>query len=98
MSLTDIETPLQDALECVDVNAPDELIAALTPIARGNSPETLETSGYVIHSLQTALHDGLTATSVEEAIVTRSIGVVILTLSERLQRRSLVRDWGRQNF
>ncbi len=68
--LTDTETPLQDALEHVDANAPDELIAALTPIARGNSPETLETSGYVIHSLQTALHDGLNATSAKEAIVT----------------------------
>ena len=68
--LTDTETPLQDALEYVDVNAPDELIAALTPIARGDSPETLETSGYVIHSLQTALHDGLNATSAKEAIVT----------------------------
>ena len=49
---------------------PDELMAALAPIARGDSPDTLETSGYVIHSLQTALHDGLNATSAEEAIVT----------------------------
>ena len=68
--LTGVDTPLQDALEYVDANAPDELIDALTPIANGESPETLETSGYVIHSLQTALHDGLTATSAEEAIVT----------------------------
>jgi len=30
----------------------------------------LETSGYVVHSLQTALHDGLVADSSEEAIVT----------------------------
>jgi ADP-ribosyl-[dinitrogen reductase] hydrolase len=30
----------------------------------------LETSGYVVHSLQTALHDGLFAESAEEAIVT----------------------------
>jgi ADP-ribosyl-[dinitrogen reductase] hydrolase len=30
----------------------------------------LETSGYVVHSLQTALHDGLRCDSVEEAIVT----------------------------
>ncbi|PSP58731.1 hypothetical protein BRC72_04045 [Halobacteriales archaeon QH_7_66_36] len=30
----------------------------------------LETSGYVVHSLQTALHDDLVADSSEEAIVT----------------------------
>ena len=30
----------------------------------------LETSGYVVHSLQTALHDGLVADCSEEAIVT----------------------------
>jgi len=68
--LTDAETPLQDALDYVDASMPDELMAALEPIARGDSPDTLETSGYVIHSLQTALHDGLNVTSAEEAIVT----------------------------
>ena len=68
--LTDAETPLQDALDYVDENAPDELMAALAPIAQGDSPDTLETSGYVVHSLQTLLHDGLNATSAEEAIVT----------------------------
>jgi len=68
--LTDAETPLQDALDYVDENAPDELMAALAPIAQRDSPDTLETSGYVVHSLQTALHDGLNATSAEEAIVT----------------------------
>ncbi len=68
--LTDAETSLQDALDYVDASMPDELMAALAPIARGDSPDTLETSGYVIHSLQTALHDGLNATSAEEAIVT----------------------------
>ena len=68
--LTDTEGPLQDALDCVDASAPDELIAALAPIAQGETPGTLETSGYVVHSLQTALHDGLIATSAEEAIVT----------------------------
>ncbi len=68
--LDDIETPLQDALDYVDPDAPEELTAALRPIARGNSPGTLETSGYVVHSLQTALHDGLRAGSAEEAIVT----------------------------
>jgi len=68
--LTDAETPLQDALDYVDTSAPDELTAALAPIAQGESPETLETSGYVVHSLQTALHDGLNATTAEEVIIT----------------------------
>jgi hypothetical protein len=40
------------------------------PLAGGDSPETLATSGYVVHSLQTALHDGLVADSAEDAIVT----------------------------
>ncbi|MFP9191373.1 ADP-ribosylglycohydrolase family protein [Natrialbaceae archaeon A-CW1-1] len=68
--LDDADTPLQDALEYVDQDIPDELTAALRPISRGDSPGTLETSGYVVHSLQTALHDGLGCESVEEAIVT----------------------------
>jgi ADP-ribosyl-[dinitrogen reductase] hydrolase len=68
--LDDADTPLQDALDYVGPNAPDELVTALEPLARGDSPDTLETSGYVVHSLQTALHDGLVADSVEDAIVT----------------------------
>jgi ADP-ribosyl-[dinitrogen reductase] hydrolase len=68
--LEDTDTPLQDALDYVGSDAPDELVAALRPLARGDSPDVLETSGYVVHSLQTALHDGLFAESAEEAIVT----------------------------
>jgi ADP-ribosyl-[dinitrogen reductase] hydrolase len=68
--LDDAETPLQDALDYVGTDAPEELVAALRPIVRGDSPATLETSGYVVHSLQTALHDGLAAESAEEVIVT----------------------------
>lgn len=68
--LDDADTPLQDALDYVADDAPDELVTALAPIADGDSPGTLETSGYVVHSLQTALHDGLRADSAEEAIVT----------------------------
>ena len=45
-------------------------MTALEPLARGDSPGTLETSGYVVHSLQTALHDGIFADSAEDAIVT----------------------------
>ncbi|MGZ0747318.1 ADP-ribosylglycohydrolase family protein [Haloparvum sp. AD34] len=68
--LADADTPLQDALDYVGTDAPDELLTALRPLARGESPDTLETSGYVVHSLQTALHDGLVADSAEDAIVT----------------------------
>jgi len=68
--LENADTPLQDALDYVGAGAPDELVTALRPLARGDSPGTLETSGYVVHSLQTALHDGLFADSAEEAIVT----------------------------
>ncbi|GGL64310.1 ADP-ribosylglycohydrolase [Halocalculus aciditolerans] len=68
--LDDADEPLREALDDVETNAPDELIGALRPLARGETPDTLETSGYVVHSLQTALHDGLVAESAEEAIVT----------------------------
>ncbi|WP_338742310.1 ADP-ribosylglycohydrolase family protein [Haloplanus salilacus] len=68
--LDDADTPLQDALDYVGADASDELVAALRPLAHGDSPSKLETSGYVVHSLQTALHDGLFADSAEEAIVT----------------------------
>ncbi len=68
--LDEANAPLQDALDYVDASAPDELTAALSPLARADSPGTLETSGYVVHSIQTALHDGLASESAEEAIVT----------------------------
>ncbi|WP_123537891.1 ADP-ribosylglycohydrolase family protein [Halosimplex salinum] len=68
--LEDVDTPLQDALEYVGADAPDELVMALRQLARGDSPSKLETSGYAVHSLQTALHDGLFADSAEDAIVT----------------------------
>ena len=68
--LDDADTPLQDALDYVGADTPDELVAALRPLARGDSLDTLEMSGYVVHSLQTALHDGLVADSAEDAVVT----------------------------
>ncbi|SNR56805.1 ADP-ribosylglycohydrolase family protein [Halorubrum vacuolatum] len=67
--LAHADTPFRDALSYVEPDAPDELVQALKPIARGESPKTLETSGYVVHSLQTALHDGLFAESATDAIV-----------------------------
>ena len=61
------ESPLSDALATTEV--PDELEDALAPVAAGETPSTLSSSGYVVHTLQTALHDGLRAESAEEAIV-----------------------------
>jgi ADP-ribosyl-[dinitrogen reductase] hydrolase len=62
--------PLRSALDRVRSEAPDDLLSSLEPIANGETPNALSTSGYVVHSLQTALHDSLTADSAEEAIVT----------------------------
>jgi len=50
--LEDTGTPLRDALDYVDASAPDELVAALRPLAQGDTLGSLETSGYVVHSLQ----------------------------------------------
>ncbi|MDL0136211.1 ADP-ribosylglycohydrolase family protein [Halobacterium salinarum] len=68
--LEDASAPLRDALDYVVASTPDELTTALSPLASGETPDPLETSGYVIHSLQTALHDGLHAETAKEAIVT----------------------------
>jgi len=67
---SDESEPLRDALEAVRADAPDELVNALDPIARGTGVDTLSTSGYVVDSLQTAIHDGLHASDPEAAIVT----------------------------
>lgn len=68
--LKDACTPLQNALEYIGSDAPAELVTALEPVAAGTTPDTVETSGYVVHTLQTALHDGLRADTAEDAIVT----------------------------
>lgn len=60
--------PLADAMATVE-NVPAELRTALEPIVDGSEP-TLETSGYVVHTLTTALYDALNADDIEEAIVT----------------------------
>ncbi|WP_435348525.1 ADP-ribosylglycohydrolase family protein [Haloarchaeobius sp. HRN-SO-5] len=68
--LRDESDPLSTALARVRSDAPDELVTALDPLARREDVGSLSTSGYVVHSLQTALHDALSADSAEEAIVT----------------------------
>jgi ADP-ribosyl-[dinitrogen reductase] hydrolase len=68
--LREDDEPLGTALETVRSDAPEELLTALESLSGGEEPDELPTSGYVIHSLQTALHDGLNAESAEDAIVT----------------------------
>ncbi|ELY35551.1 ADP-ribosylglycohydrolase family protein [Natronorubrum tibetense] len=67
--LEDRNAPLRDALAFVE-DVPDDLVPALEPLVDGETPSQFETSGYVVHSLQTALHDALTAESAEDAVVT----------------------------
>jgi ADP-ribosyl-[dinitrogen reductase] hydrolase len=68
--LRDESDPLATAIEFVQSDAPDELLDALSPLVRGDEPAPLPTSGYVVHTLQTALYDGLTADTAEETIIT----------------------------
>ncbi|CCQ33867.1 thiamine-phosphate pyrophosphorylase protein [Halorhabdus tiamatea SARL4B] len=63
------EDPLADALAQVDEDAPDELVESLRLVPDLIDDSDLETSGYVVHTLQTALYDALAADSAEEAIV-----------------------------
>jgi len=63
------ERPLAAALKTVRVDAPDELVDALEPIVAGEEPEPLSNSGYVVHTLQTALYEAFTAEETSEAIV-----------------------------
>lgn len=62
-------TPLVDALARVSADAPDELVAAIEAVPDGISEANLQSTGYVVHTLQTALYDALTAESAEAAIV-----------------------------
>lgn len=69
--LHDESEPLSRALENVGGDVLGELRSAVEPVENGEAPETLPTSGYdVIHTLQTALTDALTAESADEAMVT----------------------------
>ncbi len=61
--------PLAAAVSAVRTTAPDALVDALAPIVRGETPP-LSTSGYIVDTLQTALHDGLSEPSAETAITT----------------------------
>lgn len=68
--LRDADAPLETALNRVRDDAPDELINALRVVPDTVDAGQLQSTGYVVHTLQTALYDALTADSAEEAIVT----------------------------
>ena len=62
------EQPLTTALDAVKTDAPDDLVDILEPIPDGVASEKLQNSGFVLHTLQTALYHALTADSAEAAI------------------------------
>lgn len=62
------DDPLADSLSRLD-DVPAELRDALAPIPDGIEATDLAASGYIVHTLQTALYLSLTADSAEEAIV-----------------------------
>ncbi|WEL18891.1 ADP-ribosylglycohydrolase [Halorhabdus sp. SVX81] len=63
------DDPFGDAFAGVDSEAPDELVETLRLVPDLIDEGSLETSGYVVYTLQTALYDALTADSAEAAIV-----------------------------
>jgi ADP-ribosyl-[dinitrogen reductase] hydrolase len=67
--LTDAAEPFHTALQRVEADAPDELVETLRLVPEVVGEESLQASGYVVHTLQTALYDALTAESAAEAII-----------------------------
>ena len=67
--LTGREHPLHSALNHVEEDAPDELMSALATVPDGVSEAELQTNGYVVTTLQTALYYALTADTTREAII-----------------------------
>jgi ADP-ribosyl-[dinitrogen reductase] hydrolase len=67
--LAGAENPLAGALDRVRGAAPGELVAALGGLPASADPAALETTPYVVTTLQTALYDALDADSFERAVV-----------------------------
>lgn len=61
--------PLDRAIATVEDDAPQELLKVLVPLVSEGLEPQLATTGFVLHTLQTALHDGLRTDTAEEAIV-----------------------------
>lgn len=72
-TLADLATgtarPLETVLDDIEGDAPEELVDALRVVPDDVDPETLQSSGYVIHTLQTGLYHGLTAETPRDGIV-----------------------------
>lgn len=68
--LPDRADPLQTALDGVKADAPDELLTALTGVPDSVAEASLQSNGYVVTTLQTALYYGLTAENTRDAIIT----------------------------
>lgn len=67
--LTKKAHPLEHAITIIQEDAPDELITAVSTLTSDRPTVELQSTGFVIHSLQTALHDALAADNFETAIV-----------------------------
>jgi ADP-ribosyl-[dinitrogen reductase] hydrolase len=63
------DKPLVSALDVLSADAPEDLREVLEPVPDGIAPAELSNSGFVLHTLQTALYHALTADSAESAIV-----------------------------
>jgi ADP-ribosyl-[dinitrogen reductase] hydrolase len=63
------EQPLASALDALHPDAPDSLLGVLEPLPDDIDSKELQNSGFVLHTLQTALYRALTADSAESAIV-----------------------------
>jgi len=81
----------------VENDAPDELVETLRLVPDHIEESQLPNSGYVIHTLQTALYDALSADSAEDAIV-RSTAAATQTRSVLLPARSPAHASGANRF
>ncbi len=62
-------TPIDDALNQLSNDAPDELYRRLDGVKRVKSKDELNTSGFVLDTLETTLYIGLTSNNPEDAII-----------------------------
>jgi ADP-ribosyl-[dinitrogen reductase] hydrolase len=63
------EQPLASTLDALHPDAPDGLLDVLEPLPDDIDSKELQNSGFVLHTLQTALYHALTVDSAESAIV-----------------------------
>lgn len=63
------QEPLQEALDALSSDAPDELVGRLERVSDDLTEADLENSGFVLDTLEAALYYGLTADSAKNAII-----------------------------